>query len=309
MRTWTRRSLISAAGAGGLSAGLYSLQPEFWQRFFAETERPVAPPPSVPQPARWPDRGLHAAWIGHTTVLLKIDGFTILTDPAFSERVGIELGFVTLGPKRLVAPALPLSDVPAPDLILLSHAHMDHFDLPSLRALGGKRTAVVTAAETSDLIRPGRYASVREMRWGEQARVGPVRLRAFEVKHWGARTRADYYRGYNGYEIQAGRYRVLFAGDTGLTDAFLHLRNSKPFDLAIIPIGCYNPYISNHCNPEQAVRMANEARAERVLAVHHSTFQLSREPAAEPMERLLTAVSRSPERLALRHIGEEFHCV
>src|ERR1035438_1842644 len=121
----------------------------------------LSPAPHHPQPNTWSEGGLHAAWLGHTTVLLKIDGVTVLTDPVFSTRAGISLGPVTLGLKRLVAPALSLKELPPIDLILLSHAHMDHFDLPTLRRLESPTTTVVTAARTADLLRAKRYAAVR----------------------------------------------------------------------------------------------------------------------------------------------------
>jgi len=146
-----------------------------------------------PRPELWPGTGLHAAWLGHSTVLLKIDGFTIVTDPVFSKRVGLNFGPLTIGLKRLIEPALRVKQMPRPDLILLSHAHMDHFDLPSLRALESKATRVVTAAKTSDLLRAGRYGGVDELGWGETARIGDVSVRAFKVNHWGARMRSDTY--------------------------------------------------------------------------------------------------------------------
>jgi len=249
---------------------------------------------------------LHAAWLGHTTVLLKIDGFTVLTDPVFSTRIGIGLGPLTLGLKRLVEPALVLADLPKIDLVLLSHAHMDHFDLPSLRRLESRGTAVVTAARTSDLLRVRRYAGVRELGWGERAAVGPLEIRAFQVNHWGARMRSDTYRGYNGYTIEAGRYRVLFGGDTAATTAFRGLRKSRPFDLGIMPVGAYDPWIHAHCTPEQAWQMANDAGVESFLPVHHQTFALSREPYLEPIERVEAAAGRSADRVAARRIGHEF---
>src|SRR5690349_2654540 len=123
--------------------------PRFLHRYNQERRRAILPAPFTPAPREWPDRGLHAAWIGHSTVLLKIDGVTILTDPLFSSRAGIGLGPVTLGIKRIVAPALEIRALPRIDLILLSHAHMDHFDLPSLRRLADRGTAVITAARTA----------------------------------------------------------------------------------------------------------------------------------------------------------------
>ena len=250
---------------------------------------------------------MHAAWLGHSTVLLKIDGIVILTDPVLSNRIGLSVGPVTVGMKRLVAPALLLPEIPAPDFLLLSHAHMDHFDIPTLRSLESAQTQVVTASKTSDLLRTSRYEKVTELAWGEAITASGITVRAFEVKHWGARMRNDTFRGYNGYVLETGRYRVIFGGDTADTDSFRTLRTSRRFDLAIMPIGAYNPWLRAHCTPEQAVRMANDAGAEVILPVHHQTFELGREPRREPVERLAQALLRTPERLALRDIGQEFH--
>jgi L-ascorbate metabolism protein UlaG (beta-lactamase superfamily) len=248
---------------------------------------------------------LYAAWLGHSTVLLKLDGTTILTDPVLGDRVGLSFGPMTVGLKRLVAPALRVPQLPKIDVVLLSHAHMDHFDLATLRALENRGTTVVTAARTSDLLRTRRYAGVKELRWGERTRVGPVGLRAFEVNHWGARMHGDTYRGYNGYLIEAGRYRVLFGGDTAATTAFRALRSSRRIDLAIMPVGAYDPWIRYHCTPEQAWQMGNDAGAEMFLPVHHQTFPLSREPRHEPIERLYGAAGKEPERIGIQRIGQE----
>ena len=303
-----RRSLIGGAvGITGLGAFPYRAAPGFWQQYAREIRRPIVNPGEHPAPRQWPDRGLHAAWLGHATVLLKVDGLLILTDPVFSDRVGLSLGPLTLGLKRLTAPALSETQLPRPDLILLSHAHMDHFDLPSLRALEHPKTSVITAAKTSDLLRVDRYAKVTELAWGQRARVAAAGIRAIEVNHWGARMRTDTYRGYNGYLIEVGRYRILFGGDTAHTAAFRTLRTSRPVDLAVMPIGAYNPWIYYHCTPEQAWQMGNEAGAEFFVPVHHQTFQLSREPFHEPIERFQQAAGRHPGRVALTRIGQEFH--
>jgi L-ascorbate metabolism protein UlaG (beta-lactamase superfamily) len=294
------------AGIGALATMAYRTAPNFWKQYKDELGRPIQPPSHRPAVQRWSDRGLFAAWLGHTTVLLKIDGFTILTDPVFSDRAGLNLGPLTLGIKRLVAPALKLRQLPPVDLLLVSHAHMDHFDIPSLRALEGRSTSLITARQTSDLLRGDRYREARELCWGDSAQVGPVKVRAFEVNHWGARMRTDTYRGYNGYVIEAGRHRVLFAGDTAGTHLFRGLRGARPFDLAIMPVGAYNPWIHYHCTPEQAWEMVNEAGAEFVLPVHHSTFQLSREPLHEPLERLYYAAGKDTHRIAVSAIGQEF---
>lgn len=252
---------------------------------------------------------MHAAWLGHSTVLLKIDGFTVLTDPILGPRCGIGMGPVTLGLKRMVAPALLRSQLPHIDLILLSHAHFDHFDLRTLRSLEDAGTAVVTAANTSDLLRVERYKSVQEARWGERVRFGPLSILAFRVKHWGARMQTDTYRGFNGYLLESSRYRIVFGGDTALTDGFREARGSKPVDLAIMPIGAYDPWIHVHCSPEQAWRMGADCGAEHLLPVHHQTFRLSREPYYEPVERFVAAAGSRPERVVATRIGQEWSIV
>ena len=262
--------------------------------------------PFTPHPKRWADTGLHAAWLGHSTVLLKIDGFTILTDPILGERCGVRMGPMTVGLRRLVAPAVSRPQLPHIDLILLSHAHFDHFDVATLRGLERAGTAVVTAKYTSDLLRARRYQSVQEVGWGEHVRVGPLSIRGIQVKHWGARMRSDVHRGYNGYLIESARRRVVFGGDTAWTDAFKVARAAKPVDLAIMPIGAYDPWISVHCNPEEAWRMGVDCGAEHMLPVHHQTFRLSREPYLEPIERFVAAAGNHPDRVVTTRVGQEW---
>jgi L-ascorbate metabolism protein UlaG (beta-lactamase superfamily) len=267
---------------------------------------PMAPAPFVPHPKKWPDQGLHAAWLGHSTVLLKLDGFTILTDPILGARCGVRMGPVTVGLKRMVAPALVRSQLPHIDLILLSHAHFDHFDLATLRSLERSGAAVVTARNTSDLLRTERYKSVQEIGWGESVRVGPLTILGIRVKHWGARMRTDTHRGFNGYLIESQHHRVVFGGDTAYTDTFRAARGSRPVDLAILPIGAYDPWIHVHCSPEQAWRMGADCGADYLLPVHHQTFRLSREPYYEPVERFVASAGTRPERVVVTRIGQEW---
>jgi L-ascorbate metabolism protein UlaG (beta-lactamase superfamily) len=261
---------------------------------------------------RWNDDQVTAAWIGHATILINFFGINILTDPVLFGRIGIRLPGFTIGPKRLTAPALEFHELPKIDVVLLSHAHFDHFDLRTLHRFD-ETTCVVTAPNTADLLKWTRLRDVTELRWGEQKSLstsaGAVTISAFQVKHWGARKQRDTYRGYNGYVMEShsrGRRRILFGGDTAMTNTFAELSQHGPVDLAIMSIGAYNPWIQSHCTPEQAIEMANAADARFIMPMHHQTFRLSFEPFREPIERFQAALSNTPERIALREIGETF---
>jgi L-ascorbate metabolism protein UlaG (beta-lactamase superfamily) len=273
----------------------------------AETHRPILRPRLTPTPQLWPADGLTAAWLGHSTVLLNFYGLTILTDPALCKRVGANTCLGTVGAKRLVAPALKPSQLPPIDLVLVSHAHMDHLDPATLRALPGN-PQTVTAHATADLFARTGLEEPQALVWGETARLatphGEVEVRAFEVNHWGARWRYDKYRGYNGYVVSREGRKLIFGGDTAWTDSFRRLRPQGPFDLAIMPIGAYQPWVCSHCTPEQAVRMANDAGADYLLPIHFKTFAFGREGTAEPLQRLQTAIE--PERIGWREIGQTF---
>jgi L-ascorbate metabolism protein UlaG (beta-lactamase superfamily) len=280
-----------------------------WREWTIESWRPIAPAFAKPEPSKWNDAQLTAAWIGHATVLINFFGLKILTDPVLFSRIGIRLPGFTIGPKRLTAPAIKFHELPGIDLILLSHAHFDHFDLRTLRCFK-KNTSVTTASNTRDLLRWTRLRDVTELRWGEQKALktaaGAISVSAVRVNHWGARKRRDTYRSYNGYLLERNGRRILFAGDTALMESFADLRERGPIDLAIMSIGAYNPWIHSHCTPEQAVEMANAAGAQFIMPVHHQTFRLSFEPLREPIERFETALKQAPRRIALREIGETF---
>ena len=275
---------------------------------------PALPAPDAPSP-------LGALWIGHATVLLRVSGLHVITDPVFSHRIGLRLGGYTIGPHRRQPPALLPPQLPPIDLVLLSHAHFDHLDTPSLAALASRRTHVFTARGISRLVPPG-FGSVSELDWDEHAdvpgvgqalraalgdrfdahTVPAVRVRAVAPNHWGARTGYDRWRGCNAYVLESPpgsreSRRVLFAGDTAFTDAFDQVREP---DLAIFGIGAYDPWIHAHADPEQVWTMFRTGEGRALLPMHHSTFELSDEPAHEPLERLLR-IAGAHERLVVAH--------
>lgn len=280
----------------------------FLRKMVFDGEGPPQQPAMRPTPSAWSADGVTGSCLGHSTVFLNFLGVRVLTDPVFSTRVGPGFGPLVVGPRRRVRPALRPKELPAPDLILLSHAHFDHLDARSLRRFS-RRTPLITASRTADLVR--RFRDVHELAWGESLEFAvagaPVRVTAVPVAHWGARMIRDTFRGYNGYLLERGGQAVLFGGDTAYTDGFATLQNPRrPLALALMPIGAYDPWIRAHCTPEQAAAMARQAGAETFVPIHHETFRLSNEPMSDPARRIRAAFAHEPNRLLSVHVGETF---
>ena len=315
MATHLSRRRFLFLGGAGLAGGVVSLQSStnptmrFLRERAAELAKPSFHTRYAPTPANWDNNKITASLLGHATVLINFEGLNIITDPVLFPRIGAHSLFGTIGPIRRQACALTPSALPKIDLVLLSHAHLDHFDLRSLNALRGSFT-VVTARNTSDLIAETRIKKATELGWGDKTVVksahGDAEVTAFEVKHWGARWRHDTQRGYNGYIVSRNGKKIIFGGDTALTDGFKGIHGQGPFEFACMPIGAYNPFIWSHCNPEQALQMANDAGAKYVLPMHYYTFRFGRELSKEPIERLETALDGETERLGWREAGETF---
>ena len=310
-RTGIARRRLAALGRIGTASYWAASKNPFAARLLRsiiqETSRRVSEPNHAPKPSDWNANHITISWLGHSTVLINFYGVTILTDPVLFGRIGADLRIGTIGPRRLVAPALNVQQLPPVDIVLLSHAHMDHLDLPTLKCLPAT-TRAVTAKSTADLFEKTRIHRITELGWGDKSRLhtrhGDVEIQAFEVNHWGARWRSDTQRGYNGYVLSRGGKRLLFGGDTALSPTFKSLHGKTPFQVAIMPIGAYKPWLCSHCTPEEALRMANEARSHYFVPIHHKTFPLGREDRSEPLQRLKAAIE--PERLALTEVGETF---
>jgi L-ascorbate metabolism protein UlaG (beta-lactamase superfamily) len=305
-----RRKLLvtgALAGAGTWVGVSGSWSARFLRGRIEELGREIPAAPHKPTPSAWSDNAVTLAWLGHATILVNFYGVRIITDPVLYSRIGVSLGLGSLGPLRLVQSALTPAELPQIDLVLVSHAHFDHLDTPSLAAIPGKPAAVM-ATSTSDLLPRRNYTSVSELRWDESATIrtrrGDVLVRSIEVKHWGARLQSDTYRGWTGFVVEREGRRLLIGGDTAQTAVFSAHRRHGPFDAAVMPIGAYDPWIRNHCTPEQAVRMADAAGARLFVPVHHQSFRLSREPFLEPIERAQEALAAERDRLALSEIGQ-----
>lgn len=254
-----------------------------------------------------------ACWIGHSTVLLRMGGMWILTDPVMFGSYGISLLGVTVGPHRITEPAISFDELPRPDLVLLSHAHMDHMDRATLRRISSKwpnEIDVITATNTRDVIEDLSWKSLNELDWCESTRIGAVNLTALEVRHNGWRLpgeacRAEGYkrigRSYNGYVLEHDGVRVVFGGDTAYTNLFKQVSHAP--EIAIMPIGAYDPFPDAHCTPEESLAMVEMMKARSIMPIHHSTFRQSEEPIGDPIRRLRQAIRRSSTQLAVHGIG------
>ncbi len=312
----TRRKFLAKTGIALLSVKQLFAQDERRRpRFIGQLlqRRPLAEPAERPDPRSWDSSTITVAWIGHSTVLMNFFGTMILTDPVFSDRIGLRiLGLATLGPQRLVSPALEPEDLPPIDLLLLSHGHMDHLDFPSLRRLN-HATPVVMAKNTSDLLQQRDWSNVRELDWGETITLAGVEIEALKVRHFGwrfpweqDRSRGSWNgRSFNAYRLSKNGKHVVFGGDTAYQEYFKTLaERGIDVELAMMPIGAYNPWIHAHASPEQSVQMAEHMKARTILPIHWNTFSLSYEPQKEPIERLKAALQGNSPALALDDVGK-----
>ena len=263
-------------------------------------------PTCQPTPREWRADQTTIAWLGHSTLLINLQGKYILTDPVFSEIVGLHLPWgQKIGPRRLIDCPLQPEQLPPLDLIVQSHAHMDHLDTASWKRLP-VGPAVVMAARNRRYIRRLGFGPITELEWGESAAVAGVQTTAVEVNHWGERFPWSRDHGYNAYLLERAGAAILFGGDTAYTAAFGSACAGRKIQVAVLPIGGYQPYIRSHASPEQAWQMFLEMGADYLIPMHHQTFILSAEPPAEPLQRLLAVAGKAADKIVIRAVGETF---
>lgn len=296
--TQPKRSSAEALASARIAArDLAHIAAESFGLLPSPTPAPAAG--GIPCHIQWGEAPIAACWIGQATTLLRIGGTTILTDPHFRERSGFTVGKRMVGRARATELPGHIHELPDIDIILLSHAHFDHWDKVSLRKLANPRTTVIVPTRTRRLVPKG-FGKVIELPADKSVELADITLHAIEPNHWGARWFFDRNRGVNAYLIEHEARRVLFAGDTAHTHAFDQLNR---VDLAILGIGSsYAPYDKHHATPEQAAQMAQRMGAELLMPIHHSTFRAEREPLGEPLERLCAVYDES--KLVCKRIGE-----
>ncbi len=260
---------------------------------------PTLTPPSRPRVCVAPGE-IGVTFIGHATVLIEMDGVTMLTDPVLAQRL-----FVV---KRIVAPGLPAGGLPEVDVVLVSHGHHDHLHVPTHRQLPKRDTIAVVAENLGDLVGSAGYARVVELGWGGQLEHKGIKITALEVNHWGTRGLLPDRRGYAGFLIEGPSGRVFFPGDTAYTPRFREYGERFAIDVAVLPIGAYQPasFRRVHMNPEDAWQAFLDLRARYLVPIHWGTFVLSYEPPDEPPRWIcqLAEESGRESQLALLEHGE-----
>jgi L-ascorbate metabolism protein UlaG (beta-lactamase superfamily) len=287
-------------------------------------KRPPAVPADHVVPREEAVKALAAAgtesltWLGHACFLIRTAGFTLLTDPFLSDYASPIRG---LGPKRYVPPGLALEDLPPIDAVVISHNHYDHLDEGTIRKLSLKVRGEGTDAPLAAIVPSGLgsffasrgYSDVRELGWGSgtflrnssslsssssSASSASVSLSCLPCIHFSGRTPFDRNRTlWCSWSIVSPSLRVFFAGDTGYGPVFAGLGAAHgPFDVALVPIGAYEPSSIMrpvHCDPEEAVALGRDVRADTLAAMHWGTVVLTDEPPFEPPVRFRAAAARA----------------
>jgi L-ascorbate metabolism protein UlaG (beta-lactamase superfamily) len=263
------------------------------------TSRPASSPrfisdvhPAKP-PAAVEDTELRVTMVNHSTVLLQQSGCNVLTDPVWSERAS-PLSWA--GPPRRRMPGIRWEDLPRIDIVLLSHNHYDHLDLPTLRRLAKRGEAgFIVPLGVARLLRSQGIGPLYELDWGESQALAGTTIHSVPALHFSARGPFDRNRTlWCGYMVEAAGRNVYFAGDTAFGEHFARIRErfGAPH-LALLPIGAYEPrwFMSAvHMNPEDAVRAHAILGAPTSIAIHHGTFQMADEALDTPKKRLRECV-------------------
>ena len=247
-------------------------------------------------------------WVGHSTLLIQLDGVNLLTDPHWSDRAS-PVSFA--GPKRVMPPGILFEDLPPIDLVLISHDHYDHLDLATVQRLAERHHPLflVPLGLREWFVENG-MTQVEELDWWESRSLKGLSLTLVPAQHFSGRTLWDGNRRlWGGWTVVGREKRFFFVGDTGYYEVFTEIgRRLGPFDLAAIPIGAYMPAAMmsmTHTTPDEALQIFTDVESHRFVPIHWGTFDLTDEPLEEPPARLSAEVQRrgvDPDRVwQLKH--------
>lgn len=299
-------------GLAGFLLGRLTGRGGAWRDGLAPPDVPAARPRSDTVGAD----EMRVTWVGHATVLVQAAGFNILTDPIWSERAS---PFSFAGPRRVREPGVAFENLPPIHLVVLSHNHYDHTDLPTLRRLArDHRPRFVVPLGNKVLLERERIADVVELDWWQSTDVTrggdeaarPLRVTLAPTQHQSGRGLFDRnHTLWGGYVIESGAGRIYFAGDTGYGAHFRRTgERFAGFRLAVLPIGAHLPrevMRPVHTSPEEAVRAHRDLGAETSVAIHFGTFPLAEDGETEPVDELRRVLASQPDmRFFVLGIGE-----
>lgn len=274
-----------------------------WPAWIENTARPALPPTLGP-------RECAVTFVGHATFLLQFDGLNVLTDPIWSDRCS---PVSWAGPKRVRAPGLDFAALPRVDLVLLSHNHYDHLDLPTLKRLQAThRPLIVTTLGNRSFLQAEGLDSVVELDWWQSHEPKPgVKVTVTPAQHFAARGFTDRFKTlWGGFSLETPAGKVWFAGDSGYFDGFKQIGEKLgPFDLALIPIGAYEPrwfMEPVHCTPAEAIQIHRDVRAQHSLAMHFGCFPLADDSFDQPVTDFRAAAAAAnlgADAFALPEVG------
>ena len=271
--------------------------------------RPAAQIPLVTPQAQVFEAGagqIAVSWFGHSTALLEIDGYRVLTDPVWSDRCSPS---DVIGPERMHPPPVPLDALPALDAIVISHDHYDHLDIDTIIALARSQWApFVVPLGVGVHLRDWGIPDERiiELDWNEHARVEELTLICTPARHFSGRFLNRNCTLWASWAIIGPAHRAYFGGDTGYTKSFAEIgAEHGPFDVTLMPIGAYSrSWPDIHMNTEEAVQAHVDVNGRLLVPIHWCTFRLAPHPWAEPVERLLAAADAAHVQVAVPKPGE-----
>lgn len=253
-----------------------------------------------------PASTVQVTWLGHSSLLLDIDGKRFLTDPLWYERAS---PFRYAGPKRFFPNPLPIDQLPPVDAILLSHDHYDHLDKGSILALTGKGIPVITMLGVGKRLLNWGVSQklVTELDWWQSTSLGGHTITAAPARHFSGRWLGDRFSTlWGSFAIKGAQHNVFFGADSGYYNGFTTIGEKLgPFDLALLEIGAYNEeWEAIHMGPENAVQAAQDLKTKYLLPIHWGTFNLAFHTWTEPVERLLAEAEKKKISLILPAPGE-----
>ena len=291
-------------GFGSLLRWQFNRRPGTWPTWIENIATPRLPATLTP-------RECAVTFVNHATFLLQLPGLNVLTDPIWSSRCS---PVSWAGPQRVRAPGLAFESLPPIDLVLLSHNHYDHLDLPTLQRLQAahRPRIITTLGNRPFLARKGLDQAV-ELDWWQQHAPRPgINVTLTPAQHFSARSLTDRMESlWGGFVLETPAGRIFFAGDSGYFGGFKAIgKRLGPFELAFIPIGAYEPrwfMAPLHCDPTEALQIHHDVGARRSLAMHFGCFPLADDGFEQPANDFLAArraAGLGPEEFGLPEVGE-----